>query len=92
MKIVQILQSRKFDKQYKKLPDEIKKAYQKQLGFLLSDSEHPSLCLKKMRGEDNIWECRINISYRFTFQIENNIISLRTIGTHSILKFPLILS
>jgi mRNA interferase RelE/StbE len=58
----------RFKKQYKKLPQYIKKATKKQLGFLLSNPDHPSLNIKKMKDPRDIWEGRITQSYRFTFQ------------------------
>ena len=77
-----------FKKKYKKLPQPIKKNTGKQLRLLLSDSKHPSLNIKKMQDPRNIWEGRISKSYRFTFQIQNNIYILRNIGAHDILKKP----
>ena len=78
----------RFKKQYKKLPQPIKKATQKQLGLLLSNPDHPSLNIKKMKDPRNIWEGRITKSYRFTFQIEDDCYILRNIGTHDILNKP----
>ena len=78
----------RFKKQYKKLPQPIKKTTQKQLGLLLSNPDHPSLNIKKMQDPRNIWEGRITKSYRFTFQIEDDAYLLRNIGTHDILNKP----
>ena len=78
----------RFKKQYKKLPQYIKKATKKQLGFLLSDPNHPSLNIKKMKDPRDIWEGRITQSYRFTFQIKEDTYILRNIGTHDILEKP----
>jgi len=70
------------------LPQPIKKATQKQLGLLLSNPDHPSLNIKKMRDPRNIWEGRITKFYRFTFQIEDDCYILRNIGIHDILNKP----
>ncbi|MCK4728381.1 MAG: hypothetical protein KAT27_05620, partial [Desulfobacterales bacterium] len=56
-----------FAKNYRKLPEEIKKATHKQLKLLLSNPQHPSLNIKKMQDPRNIWEARVSESYRFTF-------------------------
>ena len=85
---MQIYRTERFKKDYQKLPQEIKKAAQKQLAFLLSDPNHPSLNMKKMQDPRNIWEGRVTESYRFTFQIEKDSYILRKIGTHDILKKP----
>ena len=80
--------TKKFKKGYKKLPDQIKEITKKQLGLLYSNPRHPSLNIKKMRDIRNIWEGRITESYRFTFQIKQDICILRNIGHHDILKKP----
>ncbi|MEA2065444.1 MAG: hypothetical protein U9O66_04100 [Patescibacteria group bacterium] len=78
----------KFKKKYKKLPKRIREATKKQLIFLSSNSRHPSLNIKKMNNSRDIWERRITESYRFTFQIKQNLCILRNIGSHNILKKP----
>ena len=85
---MQIYRTARFKKDYQKLPEEIKKAAKKQLAFLLSNPDHPSLNMKKMQDPRNIWEARVTESYRFTFQIEKDSYILRKIGTHDILKKP----
>lgn len=78
----------KFKKQYQKLPTAIQELAKKQLEFLLTNPQHPSLNIKKMNDPRNIWECRVTYSYRFTFQIAEKRYILRTIGTHDTLKNP----
>ena len=78
----------KFKKDYKKLPDRVKKLAEKQFVFLLSNPKHPSLNIKKMQDSRSIWEARITDSYRFTFQIVKDSYILRKIGTHKVLKNP----
>lgn len=70
-----------FKKQYKKLPTKIQAKFAKQLDFLLSNYRHPSLAAKKMPGL-NRYEARIDIHYRFTFEIDKLEITFRTIGQH----------
>jgi len=38
--------------------------------------------IKKMNDPRNIWEGRVTLSYRFTFQIENDTFIMRKVGTH----------
>lgn len=85
---MEFLYTAKFKKQYKKLPQQIQKATQKQLGLLLSNPDHPSLNIKKMQDSREIWEGRISYSYRFTFQKTEDAYILRTLGTHDILNKP----
>jgi mRNA-degrading endonuclease RelE of RelBE toxin-antitoxin system len=75
-----------FIKNYRKLPKRIQSATDKQLEHLLSNPEHPSLNIKKMKDLQEIWEGRATESYRFTFQIQEDIYVLRKVGIHDILK------
>jgi mRNA-degrading endonuclease RelE of RelBE toxin-antitoxin system len=78
----------KFKKQYQNLSPPIQALAKKQLAFLMSNPQHPSLNIKKMNDPRNIWEGRVTYNYRFTFQIEGEHYILRTIGTHDTLKKP----
>jgi len=85
---MQIRFTKSFKKDYKNLPLEIQKRLDKQLTFLLENFQHPSLRIKKIEGYFYIWEGRISKSYRFTFQIIDDIYLIRRTGTHDILKNP----
>ena len=78
----------KLIRHYRKLPLRIQKTTDKQLELLLSNPQHPSLNIKKMKNPQNIWEGRITESHRFTFKVEKDTYILRNIGTHDILKKP----
>jgi mRNA-degrading endonuclease RelE of RelBE toxin-antitoxin system len=58
------------DKDYAALSANVRKTFAKQLRFLLSDLRHPSLRAKKIEGADEIWQARVNRSWRFYFKIE----------------------
>lgn len=77
-----------FEKDYAKLPEEIKTRFKKQLTLLLSNPTHPSLRLKKMKGHKNRWEVSIAMAYRFTFELAEDSYILRRIGPHDILRKP----
>jgi mRNA-degrading endonuclease RelE of RelBE toxin-antitoxin system len=77
-----------FIRDYRSLPQRLKKAVDKQLELFLADSQHPSLHIKKMQDPRDIWEGRITKGYRFTFQMEGEICILRRLGTHDILRRP----
>lgn len=77
-----------FEKDYAKLPVEIKTKFKKQLTLLLTDPAHPSLRLKKMKGHKNRWEVSITFAYRFTFELMEDCYILRRIGPHDILRKP----
>lgn len=69
------------DKGYKKLPFNIQKKADKQFFLLLSNYHHPSLRTRKMGG-GKIYEARIDIHYRFSFQVEREEIYILIIGPH----------
>jgi mRNA-degrading endonuclease RelE of RelBE toxin-antitoxin system len=85
---MEIKPSPHFVQDYKKLPPLLRKRTDEKLKLLLSNPQHPSLGLKKMKGLPDIWEGRITKNYRFTFQIQGGVFILRKIGTHDILKQP----
>ncbi|MBI2430457.1 MAG: hypothetical protein HYV39_00330 [Candidatus Levybacteria bacterium] len=68
-------------KQLSKLPQNIQKKAHRQFSFLLSDYRHPSLHARKMGG-GGIFEARIDIHYRFTFQVMKEQIFILTVGPH----------
>jgi len=56
------------------------------LALYENNPRHPSLRVKKIQGVGNIWEMSVTKSYRITFQRKEEIILLRNIGTHDILR------
>lgn len=73
--------SPKFKKQYKKLPLILQKKFTKQLKFLVENSRHPSLRIKKMEGTD-FFEARLDYHNRFVYKIVVNEIRFYAIGPH----------
>jgi mRNA interferase RelE/StbE len=80
-----IRRSNAFLRDYQKLPTEVRDRVDKQLHLLFEDFRHPSLRLKKLRGTD-IFEIRITKGYRLTFRFDKEIVELRRVGTHDILR------
>ena len=78
--------SKKFKKQFKGLPEEIQKAFEKKLSLFLNNRSHPSLRVKRIQGTRNRWEGSVTMSYRFTFEFLGSTVLFRTIGTHDILN------
>jgi len=80
--------TKSFVHDYRRLPQRIQEAADKQLELLSADQNHPSLNIKKMNDPMEIWEGRVTRGYRFTFQIEGELYLLRRLGTHDILRAP----
>jgi len=51
-------------------PVPVRTAFYKQLRFLASDLNHPSLRAKKYDESNDVWQARVNKSWRFYFTIE----------------------
>ena len=83
---MKLLFTKTFVRDYRKLPQDIRKLIDKQLELLLSNTKHPSL--KKMQDPRDIRECRVTMSYRFTFHILDDTCVFRKVGTHDILRNP----
>jgi mRNA interferase RelE/StbE len=60
------------DKDYAALSATVRKAFGKQLEFLLVNHRHPSLRAKKLEGSDDLWQARVNRSWRFYFKVDGD--------------------
>ncbi len=85
---MKLRQLKPFARQYTKLPPAVRKKVDRQLINLNHDIRHPGLRAQKMVNRDDIWEARVDEHYRFTFQIRDNFIILRKVGTHQIYRKP----
>ena len=78
--------TRKFKREYRILPENIQKNFDKKLPIFINDMAHPSLRVKQIQGTKKIWEGSITMKYRFTFELIDDEVNFRSIGTHDILK------
>ena len=65
-----------------RLPDDVKEALKEKLDLLTDNPAHPSLRTKKIKGHDRIFEARIAMSIRMTWEYYEDGILLRNIGDH----------
>jgi len=65
-----VLFTTRFERSYQDAPATIKRAFDKQLAFLLENLRHPSRRAKKYDTER--WQARITRDWRFYFGIEGN--------------------
>lgn len=79
---MKIARTARFKRAWEGLTEEDKKAARKALQNLERDIKYPALRVKKMKGAGEMWEARASISLRITFEIENDVITLRNIGHH----------
>jgi len=73
---------KRFQKAYKSLPKEVQKKIDKQIELLSKDFKHPSLYTKKIKGTEGLWEIRLDIHHRLTFEVIDDTIFLRVYSAH----------
>ena len=78
--------SNQFKKEYAHLPKEVQEAFDKKFRLFLNNIHHPSVRVKRIKGTENRWEGSVTMNYRFTFQISEDTVLFRRIGTHNVLK------
>ncbi len=64
------VRTERFKKAFKALPIDIQKKTVRSLRLLAEDVYYPSLRVKKVQGAPGIWEARIDLKYRMTFQLD----------------------
>ena len=79
---MRITRTARFKRAWERLTEPEKEVARKALKNLENDISYPSLRVKKMKGTEQVWEARANLSLRITFEIENGVIVLRNIGQH----------
>lgn len=85
---MQVLTTKPFEEDYQALPEHVQTVARRKLALFIKNPRHPSLRVKKMEDPREIWEARITMSYRFTFHWKGDVVLLRRVGTHAILKTP----
>lgn len=56
-------------RQYHALPPPVRKKADKQFELHMADIRHPSLKAKKYKGYQDVWQARIDHTWRFYFHI-----------------------
>ncbi|MEX0682917.1 MAG: hypothetical protein WD904_10570 [Dehalococcoidia bacterium] len=79
---------RAFDRSFKRLPKHIQADAIEKFARFLDDPSHPSLRVKRVKGTEDIWEMSVTMNYSVTFEVEEERLILRRIGTHDILRHP----
>ena len=83
------LRTESFRRDFQALSPEIQEQVEKALRRMGTDLRHRSLRVKKMQPKARgIFEARVTRSFRMTFTLEGDVVLLRRVGTHDILKTP----
>ena len=74
--------TRRFTKQYAKLPTAIRSKVKKALGFLDTDFRHPGLRSHPVESAPGVFEAYVDDKYRMTFVRKSDIFVMRNVDTH----------
>ncbi|TSC78214.1 MAG: hypothetical protein G01um101429_902 [Parcubacteria group bacterium Gr01-1014_29] len=74
--------SERFKQRLKELPRAVRKKFYKQADYLLYNLRHPSLHAKKYDETKDIWQARIDRTYRFYFEIQGDTYLLTDLVKH----------
>jgi len=72
----------KAERDYNDLPGSLQARVDKQLALLLQNLRHPSLQAKKYDEARDLWQGRVNQSYRFYFRITGDTYEIVSITPH----------
>jgi mRNA-degrading endonuclease RelE of RelBE toxin-antitoxin system len=63
-------------------PPNVRRAFEKQLRFLASNLQHPSLHAKKYDESADLWQARVNRDWRFYFTIAGDTYLIEDVISH----------
>jgi mRNA-degrading endonuclease YafQ of YafQ-DinJ toxin-antitoxin module len=75
--------SERFERAYELLPFDTRKKVAKAMRLLAENPRHPSLQTKPVKGLRGVYEARVDLSYRMTYQrLPGDVLFLRAVGKH----------
>ena len=75
--------TRRFLKSFARLPAAVQEKVKKQIALLAEDPRHPSLQTKPIQGAAGIYEARVDIDYRMTYERDaDDTLVLRVVAKH----------
>ena len=75
--------TRRFLKSFARLPAAVQDKVKKQLALLADNPRHPSLQTKPVQGATGLFEARVDIDYRLTYERdEDDTLVLRVVAKH----------
>lgn len=79
---MQFVRTERFKRAYRNLEPAEQELVRKALRQLAADRTYPSLRVKRVQGTDGIWEMRAGRDIRVTFEISDDVYTLRNVGHH----------
>lgn len=75
--------TRRFLKSFARLPAAVQEKVKKQIALLAENPRHPSLQTKPIQGAPGVYEARVDIDYRMTYERDaNDTLVMRVVGRH----------
>ena len=75
--------TRRFLKSFARLPAAVQEKVKKQIALLAENPRHPSLQSKPIQGAPGIYEARVDIDYRMTYERDaDDTLVLRVVAKH----------
>ena len=75
--------TRRFLKSFARLPAAVQEKVKKQIALLADNPRHPSLQTKHIQGAAGIYEARVDIDYRMTYERDaEDTLVLRVVAKH----------
>jgi len=75
--------TRRFLKSFARLPAALQEKIKKQIALLAKNPRHPSLQSKPIQGAPGIYEARVDIDYRMTYERDaDDTLVLRVVAKH----------
>jgi len=66
----------------KDAPVNVRRAFEKQLRFLVNNLHHPSIRAKKYDESQDLWQGRVNRDWRFYFTISHDVYRIEDVTPH----------
>jgi mRNA-degrading endonuclease RelE of RelBE toxin-antitoxin system len=90
---MKVVFTREFQERYLALSSDAQRRVDRTIRLLASrkggSAFHPGLHARHVKGTVDIWEARVTLKYRLTFQVHQGTLYLRVVGDHDpILKKP----
>ena len=77
---MEVLFTEQFEQAHEKLTKAEKRSVHKALTLLGDNPRHPSLRVKRMEGNRNIWEARPSKRLWMTFEMAGEVVFMRNVG------------
>jgi plasmid maintenance system killer protein len=79
---MKLLYTERLRRSYAEAPESVRKAFDKQCALLRDKLRHPSLHAKKYDESRDVWQARVNMSWRFYFTIQNDSYTIVSLTPH----------